>query len=68
MSIHEYLLEHSQEFSERFPGKYIAVLRSEVIAVSDSGLEAFRMAKEKYPEAEIHVSYIPTEEELVTLL
>jgi len=68
MRAHEYLLEHSQEFSERFPGKYIAILTNEVIAVSDSGLEAFKRAKEKYPKEEIHISYIPTEEELITLL
>ena len=68
MKTHEYLLEHSQELSERFAGRYIAILGDEVVAVSDSGLEAFRKAKQEHPEAEIHVSYMPTEEELVTLL
>lgn len=68
MRAHEYLLKHSQELSEKFSGKYIAIVGDELIAVSDSGLEAFKRAKGKYPEGEIHVSYIPTEEELVTLL
>jgi len=65
---HEYLMKHSQQLFERFSGKYIAILGDEVITVSDSGIEAFRRAKEKHPGEEIHISYIPTEEELVTLL
>jgi len=68
MRAYEYLLKHSQELSDRFSGKYVAIVGDEVIAASDSGLEAFRRAKGKYPEAEIHVSYMPREEELVTLL
>lgn len=65
---HEYLMKHSQQLFEKFSGKYIAIIGDEVIAASDSGIEAFRRAEEKHPAEEIHISYIPTEEELATLL
>jgi len=69
MKPHKYLLKkHSQELSRKYPGKYIAIVNDEVISASDSGIETFNKAKEKYPATEIHISYIPTEEELVTLL
>lgn len=67
MKPHEYLLKHPQKLSEKYSGRYIALVNDEVISVSDSGIETFSKAKEKYPATEIHISYIPTEEELVTL-
>lgn len=63
-----YLLKHSQELSEKYPGKYIAIVEDEIVAVSDSGLEVYKKAKEKYPDKEVYISYIPTDEEMVTLL
>ena len=68
MKPYQYLLKHSQELSGKYPGKYIAIVNDEVTSVSDSGIEAFNKAREKDPKKEIHISYIPTEEELVTLL
>ncbi|MCL0079251.1 DUF5678 domain-containing protein [Dehalococcoidia bacterium] len=65
---HEYLMKHSQQLFEKFSGKYIAIIGEEVITASESGIEAFRRAKEKHRGEEVHISYIPTEEELVTLL
>ncbi|MBU0599295.1 hypothetical protein KKB84_05525 [bacterium] len=63
-----YLLEHSQEFSEKYPGKYIAVIKNELVAIGNSNIEVFKKAKEQYPDKEVSITYIPTDEEMVTLL
>jgi len=68
MEAHEYLLKHSQEFSEKYPGKYIAVVKERVVAASRSAMVAFKEAKEKFPKGEIAIFYMPTDEETVTLL
>ena len=63
-----YLLEHSQKFSEKYPGKYIAVIKDELVAIGNSNIEVFKKAKEQYPDKEVSIAYIPTDEEMVTLL
>ncbi|RLG26749.1 hypothetical protein DRN76_00980 [Methanosarcinales archaeon] len=63
-----YLLKHSQELSEKYPGKYVAIVEDKLVAVNNSAVNAFRMAKEKFPGKEVCISYILTEEETVTLL
>ncbi len=68
MEAHDYFLRHSQELSEKYPGKYIAIVGQELVAVSNSGHEAFEKAKKEYPDKEIYIAYIPTEEETITLL
>ncbi|MDI6839427.1 MAG: DUF5678 domain-containing protein [bacterium] len=68
MEAHEFLLKHSQELSEKYPGKYLALVNNEIAAMGDSELEVFKRAKEKYPEKEVSIAYLPTDEELVTLL
>ena len=68
MKSHEYLLEHSQEWSEKYPGKYIAIVEDELVGVSSSEHEVFEKAKKKYPGKEIYITYMPTDEETVTLL
>ena len=68
MEPHEYLLKHSQELSEEYPGKYIAVVRDRVVAASRSAMVAFKEAKKKFPEGKIAIFYMPTDEETVTLL
>ncbi|MFP3910004.1 MAG: DUF5678 domain-containing protein [Archaeoglobaceae archaeon] len=68
MEAHDYFLRHSQELSEKYPGKYIAIVGQELVAVSTSGHEAFEKAKKEYPDKEIYIAYIPTEEETITLL
>lgn len=64
----KYLLKHSQELSEKYPGKYVAIVEDELVAINNSAVNAFKIAKGKFPESEICISYIPTEEETVTLL
>ncbi len=68
MKSNEYLLKHSQELSEKYPGKYIAIIDDELVAIGDSELEVFKKAKEKYPDKEVSIVYLPTDEEMVTLL
>lgn len=64
----DFLFRHSQELFEKYPGKYIAVVDNEFVAVGKSSLEVFRKAKEKYPTKMVSISYIPRKDELVTLL
>ena len=64
----DFLLEHSQELSKKYSGKYIAVVDNKLVAISQSEFEAFRLAKKKYPNKMISLSYIPRKDELVTLL
>jgi hypothetical protein len=68
MDAHEYLLKHSQELSEEYPGKYIAVVRNKVVAVSRSSMVVYNEANNKFPEEKIAIFYMPTDEETVTLL
>lgn len=46
----------------------IAIVASEPAAIGDSENEVFKKAKEKYPEKELSITYVPREEETVTLL
>jgi histidinol phosphatase-like PHP family hydrolase len=50
MKPHEYLLKHSQEWSEKYPGKYIAIIGDKLVAIDDTELEVFIMARENYPD------------------
>ena len=68
MEPHDYLLGHSQKLSEEYPGKYLAIVDEKVVAVSSSGHDAFEKAKKSYPGKEIYITYMPTDEETVTLL
>lgn len=63
-----FLLEHSQELSKKYPGRYIAVVDDKLVAISQSEVEAFRTAKKKHPDKLVSLSYIPRKDELVTLL
>ncbi len=65
---YEYLLKHSQELSEEYPGKYLAIVDNEVVAVSSSGHDAFEKARKLYVGKDIYITYMPTDEETVTLL
>ena len=68
MNAHELLVKHSQEWSLKYPGKYVALVGDKFVAVSGSGLEAFKKAKQMFPKEKISTFYIPTEEETMPLL
>ena len=53
---------------EKYPGKYLAIVDKEVVGISSSSHEAYKKGKAKYPDKKVHISYIPTDEEVVTLL
>ncbi|MCH8070070.1 MAG: hypothetical protein IID16_12515 [Candidatus Marinimicrobia bacterium] len=63
-----YLLKHSQELSEKYPGKYVAIVDDKLVAIDNSALNAFKKVKVEFPDKEVCISYIPTEEETITLL
>ena len=68
MDSHEFLLKHSQEWSEKYPGRCIAVVGDKLAAIGHNELEVFKEAKKKYPDKEISIAYLPTDDEVVTLL
>jgi len=68
MEAHEFLLKHSQELSKKYPGKYLAIVDTDVVAISSSSHEVFIKAKAKYPDKKVHITYMPTDEEMITLL
>jgi len=68
MQAHEFLLKHSQEWSEKYPGKCVAIVRDKLIAVGRDRIEVYKKAKQKFPKQKISIFYIPTEEETVPLL
>lgn len=45
----DYFAKHSQEWSEKYPGKYVAVAGSKLLAIGNSHLEVFKLAKKKHP-------------------
>lgn len=63
-----YLLKHSQELSQKYPGKSVAIVDDKLVAVDNSAVNAFRKAKAEFPNEEVCISYIPTQEETVTLI
>lgn len=64
----DFLVEHSQELSKKYPGKYIAMVDNKLVAVGISNLEVFKKAKAKHPKKLVSIAYIPRKDELVTLL
>ena len=65
---HEWFVKHSGELSEKYPGKYLAIIGERIAAIGASASEAFKRAKKDHPDEEISIAYIPTVEETVTLL
>lgn len=65
---HNWFVKHSKDLSKKYHGKHLAIIGEKIVAVGETGLEAFRRAKEKYPKKKISLAYLPTKEETVTLL
>lgn len=61
-------LSRMDELMEKHPGEYLALVDDEIVSSGTSEFEAFRKAKDKYPDKKVSLVYIPTEEETVTLL
>ena len=56
----EWLTEHGAPLFEQFPGMYLAVSEGEVF-VADEASEARRLAREKHPNDEPFLQYVPRE-------
>jgi hypothetical protein len=53
---------------EKFPGQYLALVDGEIASSGESEFETYKNAKKKHPDKKITLIYVPTEEEMVTLL
>jgi len=53
---------------EEYPGQYLAIVDDEIVSSGDDEFEAYKKAKEKHPDKEVSLVYVPTKEETVTLL
>jgi hypothetical protein len=65
--VDEWLAEQSGEWSEKYQGKYLAIVDCEVVGVEDTMDVAFKVF-DKYPNEIPFVWYVPMEEELEMLL
>jgi hypothetical protein len=63
-----WIVEHFSELVTRYPGRAIAVVNEQLVAVGDSEVEVELIAKEKYPNKIPSVLRIPREEDMACLL
>jgi len=68
MEKESYLLRHSQELSEKYPGKCVAIIGNKLAAVGKNRFEVYKKAKRSYPKGKVSISYIPTKKELTMLI
>jgi hypothetical protein len=63
-----WIVEHFSELVTRYPGRAIAVVNEQLVAVGESEVEVELLAKEKYPNKIPSVLTIPREEDMACLL
>ena len=68
MKAHELLLRHSEEWSQKYPGKCVAIVANRLVATGRDRIEAYEKAKELFPKQKKSIFYIPTKDETVPLL
>jgi hypothetical protein len=74
--IDEWITENHGEWSEKYPGKYLAIVDCQVVAVEDTRDAAYDKLEQLYPERfyekDINkvpiVWYVPREEEMEMIL
>ncbi|MBI1743182.1 hypothetical protein HYR54_08970 [Candidatus Acetothermia bacterium] len=59
--------QHRLELSQKYLGKHIAIIGHEVAGHSQDPREAYRQAKQKYPDREPLLAYIPEAEGYLVL-
>ncbi len=65
----QYLLKHSQQLSQRYGGRYIAVLDDRIVAIGATQLETYQRIRKPVPSAcEVGIYYIPLPEESAVAL
>jgi len=60
--------EHFEELVDKYPGKTVAVVNDNIVAVEETEKSAYQVAQKVYPESTPLVVYIPINEELECLL
>lgn len=68
MDAETYLQKYSEELSRKYPGKYVAIVDGEIVAVASNALIAFKKAKEKMGGKEIAIFYISSDDERTILI
>ena len=63
-----WIVEHFSELVNKYPGKAIAVVNEQLMAIGDSEVEGELVAKEKYPDKIPSVLTVPGEEDMACLL
>lgn len=65
---YNWIREHSQDLFDKYHGKHLAIVGEQVVAVGESAIEVFKEAKQSKPTEKISITYVLTEEEIITLL
>jgi len=60
--------EHFEDLVEKYAGKYVAVVKEELVAVGETAGEVERIAREKYPDVIPSVLLVPRPEDFVCAL
>lgn len=60
-----WLVEHGNELSEKYAGKWIAVRDGEIVGVGDTAPEAAQRAKETDPDADFLLEAIEGEADVI---
>jgi hypothetical protein len=63
-----WIVEHFSELVTKYPGRAIAVVNEQLVAVADSEVEVELIAREKFPNKIPSVLTIPREEDMACLL
>jgi hypothetical protein len=63
-----WIVEHFSELVTKYPGRAIAVVNEQLVAVGDNEVEVESVAKEKYPNKIPSVLTIPREEDMACRL
>jgi hypothetical protein len=63
-----WIVEYFSEIVTKYPGKAIAVVNEQLMAIGDSEVEGELVAKEKYPDKIPSVLTVPDEEDMACLL
>lgn len=64
----EWLADNSEEWSYKYPGKYLAIVDYEVLGIHGDFGQAFDQGRAERPDGELTVWYVPREDELLTAL
>ena len=64
----DWLAEHFEEVVTAYPGKSIAVIGDEIVAVGETEKQVDQLAKKRHPGSIPFVFAVPSEKDLICLL